>query len=193
VEIVGSPVLERIAEKRWQPEHPPFALINYKYLRRKYFSSSDQRYRADWVREAIDASVAAGFRPIVSAHPANKTPPPPDVAVSSEEFRDILPRAAVLVSGPSTTVFEALVMGVPTVVYPHDGEYLGEIGEPEGAFEIVRDRADLSSAIRRAVALHGERVAARQRFLASHVSIDPSRSADERIAAALLEIACVTG
>jgi CDP-glycerol glycerophosphotransferase (TagB/SpsB family) len=99
-----------------------------------------------------------------------------------------MPEAAVLISSPSTVVYEAMAAGKPVVLFPVAGEPLLEFAEPKGAFEIARDPADLPDLLRAALAgKDGCRDRCRG-FLDFHVSIDPKVASTERTVQALINI-----
>ncbi|MBF8253710.1 MAG: hypothetical protein HW373_405 [Deltaproteobacteria bacterium] len=94
--------------------------------------------------------------------------------------------ASALISRPSTTIYQALAAGVPVVHFPAEEEDLAEFADPFGAFETAGDAHELPELLRQAIA---GRDTVRERgrlFLERHVSIDPARTATQRIVDALL-------
>lgn len=174
--IVGSPTLEALLETERRPDARPMALINYK--------SKLKPDANPWLPWVVQACEEAGVTPVISGHGKNATYP----RFSGEDFRELIQRAAVLITPISTTVFEACACDVPTIV-TFDGEDLMDLARPDDAYDIVRTGEDLADAISRALQPSASRTAARRRFLERHVSIEPDRPANRRIADALLSIA----
>ena len=97
-----------------------------------------------------------------------------------------MPNATVLISQPSTAVFEAMAAGKPVVLFPAGNEALMEFSDPKGAFEIARDPAELSTMLRTALAGKDSYRDTCRLFFEFHVNIDPQVSATERIVQTLI-------
>jgi hypothetical protein len=182
--VVGSPEIEAAWQSRPQFAEPPFAAVNYK------FTYERQGGRAQWidiVKKACDeAGVAARF----SRHPADKEDP---LNLPTEAMSDLLREASLLITRPSTVIYQSCAAGKPVVFLPTLKEELVEFSEPMGAYERPKSAAELVRMIRRAL---DERDSYRERcraFFGRHVSIDPKRPAAERMAAALRAISRGTG
>ncbi len=177
--IVGSPVIERARAAGRGGEVR--AVINYKFA----YGVEDLDFA--WGRAAEDAALAIDPGVVFSVHPASR-PPQPSANVTKAPIRDLLSEAAVLISRPSTVVYQALAAGVPVLLFPTPEEDPGEFADPAGAFETARAAPDLLARAE-AFAAAPRFPAAAAAFLARHVSFDPARSADQRIAAALADLA----
>ncbi|RAZ77255.1 hypothetical protein [Mesorhizobium atlanticum] len=178
--VVGSPVIER-AIKNAGARHPEglFVLVNFKG---EIDNSSD--------RESLEAVAAAcaelGLAYVISVHPTMfaKVEMPNK---SNLDFAQLLPDALVLVTRPSTTVYEAIACGIPVVLFPPVSPMV-EFDRPEGAFKPNSSRHDLVKDIRAAVRGRPSYFEQGQRFLNANLSIDPKTPAAQRIADALLHI-----
>lgn len=172
-DIVGSPILDAAFAESTVVEQPSFAVINEKFV------YDGQAQRAAWLDAAARACIANGLAVAVSPHPSGADAPP------GADFADMMRRAALLVTRPSTVVFEAMARGKPVVVFPIENEPLYEFANGDGAFELEPDGALLAAAVARAVT---SAAAARERgraFLAEHIAYDPRKPAPVRIAAAI--------
>lgn len=183
VHVVGSPVIEAILDHKHQPEAHGFALINYKFK-----TAQDQDTDGHWLQSTRLACREVGLRCVISVHPSDPAART-EIETSPKELRELLPRASVLVTRGSATVFEALALGLPVVLYPFGDEDLIEMAAPDGAYEIVLAPKDLAPALRRAIEPNAAREIGRHSFLEKHLSIDPSRSASRRIAESLMVLA----
>lgn len=172
-DIVGSPILDQAFASAAVSAEPRFAVINDKFV----YDARD--LRAAWLNAAQSACMACGLAPLVSPHPSG-------AAVSTEsEFAALIRRAALLVTRPSTVVFEAMALGKPVVLFPVAGEPLYEFADAGPALETCDDAGALEAGVRRALAAapaHRERC---RTFLEDHVAYDPREPAAARIAAAV--------
>ena len=183
--IVGSPEVEAAWQSRPQFSEPPFAAVNYKFVYERNVG------REQWTRVVMKACAAAGVAARFSRHPADKGADPLDL--HTEEMPDLLRNASLVITRPSTVVYQACAAGKPVVFLPTYDEELVEFSEPMGAYERPKSSAELVQMIRQAL---DERESYRERcraFFERHVSIDPKQSAAERMAAALRAINRGTG
>jgi hypothetical protein len=121
-----------------------------------------------------------------SRHPADEGHDP--LNLPTEELSDLLRDGALLITRPSTAVYQAMAAGKPVVLLPMSDEDLGEFAEPMGAYVRPNSPTELLRLIRQAL---GERGSYRERcraFFERHVSIEPGNPAAERMAAALRSI-----
>ena len=177
VHVVGSPIIEAAWRRPASVATADFAVISFKF---------PGPVGQEWLEQATGACRAVGLPFQLSCHPSHRLPAP--FVPSPREFRDLIPEAAVLISQPSTVVYEAMAAGKPIVLFPVAGEPLIEYADPKGAFEIARDPADLPALLRAALA---GKDSCRERcrpFLDFHVSIDPNVTAVERVAQALIQM-----
>jgi hypothetical protein len=179
VEIVGAPMIESCLRANPTFERPPYAVINYK------FTFDMQGGRESWILNAIAACKKAELQARISRHP-NDRDDTLDLPIEPRGIEELLLGASVLISRPSTTIYQALAAGVPVVHFPGENEDLVEFADPLGAFESTTSADQLPELLGRAIA---GRTTARKRsrlFLERHVSINPARSATQRIVDALL-------
>jgi hypothetical protein len=180
VRIVGSPIVEAARRRPASTTASDLAVIAFKY------PGPAAAVQQEWLEHATGACRGVGIPFEISCHPSYRLPA--GFAASQREFRDLMPEAAVLITQPSTLMYEAMAAGKPPVLFPVAGEPLLEYADPKGAFEIVRDPAELPGLLRAALAAGKDNYRDRCRaFLDFHVSIDPQVAAVERIAQALIE------
>lgn len=179
VDVVGSPAIEAAWQTQPKFEAPPVAVINYK------FTYGLTAGREAWIAAVLSACQKVGLRCLISRHPADRQVVA-DLPLADEEFRDLIPRAALLITRPSTVVYESLAAGKPVVLFPTGGEWLGEFAESEGAFTVAPSAEALPDLIRQALANPLGTRDRSQAFMERHISIDPRHCATERICGALL-------
>lgn len=181
VSVVGSPIIERAWRQQPRFDEPPYALINYKF---PFYLPVG---REEWIGAAINACDSVGIAYRVSRHPSDTTD---ELGLPIEQigFRELLFGASVLISRPSTTIFEAIAAGVPVVHFPTQDEPLVEFAEPMGAFDTALVPEDLPPLIRRALAMRSECRERSRSFLSEHVSMEIGRTSNERLAEVLLDI-----
>jgi len=178
VHIVGSPVLES-ALRLSRHAAKDYTLVNYRF---KPIASERGTGRA-WLEAVTDACTRAGSPIVISAHPASGLVDT-RYKVSAEPIEQLLPRAALLISRCSTLIYQALLAGVPAILFPTREEELGELADPKGAYAIVTSADDLIKVV--SDHLEGKHHHDTSDFLACHVNIDPRRPASLRMAEALL-------
>jgi hypothetical protein len=177
---VGSPEIEWLWQDRPRFANPPFAAVNYK------FTFERQGGREQWTNIVKKACEDVGIEARFTRHPGDVGEDP--LNLKSEELSDLLPECSLLISRPSTAIYQAQAAGKPVVFLPMQNEELVEFAEPMGAYERPKSPDELARAVRQALA---ERSSYRERcraFFEHHVSIDPKRPATERMAAALSDI-----
>ena len=96
---------------------------------------------------------------------------------------------SLLITRPSTAVYQAQAAGKPVIFLRMQNEELVEFADPMGAFDQPNSPAELVQMVRRALEQrHSYRERCRA-FFERHVSIDLQRPVAERMAAALRAIA----
>ena len=182
VSVVGSPIIEAA----WRRPPPSIATPDFAVIAFKEPGPTAAAQQA-WLEQTTGACRALGIPFEISCHPSYRLPQA--FAASQREFRDLMPEAAVLITQPSTLVYEAMAAGKPVVLFPVADEPLLEFADPNGAFDMAREPAELPALLRAALAgRHDYRERCRA-FFDLHVSIDPQIAASERIAQALIQIA----
>ena len=178
--VVGSPVIER-AIKNAGARHPEglFVLVNFK-------GDIDDPSDRDSLEAVTAACAELGLACVISVHPTMfaKVEMPNK---SAADFAQLLPDAMVLVTRPSTTVYEAVACGIPVVLFPLVSPMV-EFDRPEGAFKPTSSRHDLVEDIRAAIRSRPTYFEQGMRFLNANLSIDPEIPAAQRIADALHHI-----
>jgi hypothetical protein len=182
VDVVGSPIIEAAWRPSASAARSDFAVIAFKN------PGVTAAVQQEWIEHAAGACRAVGIPFEISCHPSYRLPA--GYTAAQREFRDLMPEAAVLITQPSTLVYEAMAAGKPVVLFPVSDEPLLEFADPKGAFEIARGAADLPALLRAALEAGKDNYRDRCRaFLDLHVSIDPQVAAVERIVQALIRIA----
>ena len=167
VTAVGIPRIQTLIERGPTPRpEQPVALINSNF---SYNVLTD--HRDAWVKQAIEASLEAGFEPVVSRHPA-------DLGAVGKEFKtedsfyDAMDNATVLVTRFASGILEALAMDRRLVYFNPHGETVDKFKDPLGAYECAGNLGQLVAelkAIKKNPVL--DRKASRQ-FLELHAGID---------------------
>jgi len=111
---------------------------------------------------------------------------PSGVDVSSENIETLIQKNAVLISRPSSTIYQALMAGRQPFLFLTGAETLYEFSAPMGAFPTAQTKGALQRQLRDWV--DGTSTYASKRFLSYHVSIDPKQPAALRIARALAHV-----
>ncbi len=184
VTVVGNSQIEKWARQAPRFADPPFAVVNYKFLYHR------RAGRAEWTDSVLGACRACGLAARVSRHPSDPDDP---LGLPSEPLDDLLRDGALLITRPSTAIYEAMSAGKPVVFFPRPDEDLGEFADPLGAFDIAAAPEELPHLIRRALAERRSYPARCRAFLERHVSIDPARPASARMADALATLAEAAG
>jgi hypothetical protein len=181
VHVVGSPMIERTYRRRPSFDAPAFALINYKFTHHR------QAGREGWIRSVIAACDAVGVPYRISRHPADRLGGQ-DLPIEPGDIENVIMRASVLISRPSTAIYQAIAAGVPVVHFPTDYEELEEFAEPLGAYETAHSADELPQLIAQSLAARDRYHVQRGRFLERHVSMIPGRPAGDRMARVLLRL-----
>ena len=168
--IVGSPVSEAAPRGPALAARPAKALINVKFR-------GHEPARATWLDEVLGACTDAGLTPVFSGHPVLCDGF--DVEFDPRPVAQLCAELPVVISRPSTVIYEALVAGAQPFLMPTRGEGQVEFADPRGAFPIALTGAELTGQLRRWQAAQGGYDPAP--FLEAHVDIDPNRPAAQRI------------
>ncbi len=180
--IVGSPRLEELSRQARRASggtHRDVAVINFKHPSADGYES---RVR-NWLGAALDAIARSGMRPLVSKH-YYSADVPGHVDVYEGPIEDALLQSGVLISRPSTTVFEAMILGRQPFVFPLEDDALCEFHDPRGAFPVCWNAEQLSAALRDHMA--GKSSYRHSEFLDGIVDIRPEHAAGDRMAEAIL-------
>mgnify|MGYP002622720206 CR=1 FL=1 len=173
--IVGSPAIEKALNPERASPQRARVLINYKFMK----GAKDQG--PVWARACADAAASVDPDYVICAHPFNVAELG-GLNLSHEPFSKLLKSATLLVTRSSTVIYEALASGVSVIYYPLADERRAEFGEPMGAFDTANNPVELNDLVRAHGADPSFDAAAAKTFLDRHVSIDPARSAPERMA-----------
>lgn len=184
--IVGSSRLESIWREPPRRAGRPLVVINVNFT----FGVLEDA-REEFVRSAVAACKRADLDYVLSAHPRDKVRLT-DLPVADEPMDQLLRHASVLVSRFSTVPFEAMARGVPFVYHNPHGEQIQTFTKPEGAFETSVDERELAAGLTESLAWVDTYRERAEKFFRRQVDIDPERTAADRSAAAIAEIAAGT-
>lgn len=165
--IVGSERLRRLWEAPPVTPRRRHVTVNSNFT---YGVLSDSR--RPWLTSAARACRTAGADWTLSRHTAERGLAVPHRA-SRDPIADLLDRSTHLVSRFSTVCYEALVRGVELAYHNPHGETVATFAEPEGAFAITRDAAELAAVL--GGPIRGREVVRQgaAAFLSEHVRLEP--------------------
>jgi hypothetical protein len=172
--IVGSTRLERLWSAPPAPRPPARAIINVNFT----YGVLDSA-RELYTESAIEGCEIAGIPYTLAIHPAEyaiKTAHTSTIPISR-----LLDVGTVLISRFSTVPFEAMARDIPFIYHNPHGEKVPTFQDPQGAFDISTNAAELA----RAIGANGPGRDVRNRssaFFAKQVDIDPQRSSADRTA-----------
>ncbi len=172
--IIGSSRLERLWSAPPAPRPPARAIINVNFT----YGVLDSA-RELYTESAIEGCRIAGIPYTLAIHPA-------EYAIKSAHTSTIpisrlLDVGTVLISRFSTVPFEAMARDIAFIYHNPHGEKVPTFQNPEGAFDVSTNAAELGEAI----AQNGPGKDVRKRsatFFAKQVDMDPRRSSAERTA-----------
>ncbi len=108
--------------------------------------------RDQFLAEAVEAVLAAGFEPVISQHPADRPLPGTYAGYrTSRSMSDMLPACEAVVTRFSTVPFEAIAYGTPFVYFNPHFEKVPTFASPDVAFEHVHTAAKLTNALLAAI------------------------------------------
>lgn len=133
--------------------------------------------RDQFVRESVEAVLAAGLEPVISQHPSD-LPLPGEFASyrTSRSLSDMLPVCELVITRFSTVPFEAIAYGTPFVYFNPHFEKVPTFAEPDAAFEHVHTVSDLSEAITRAVERRSDYRASAEPYFRAQVDMTDTPS-----------------
>lgn len=162
------------------PEKPVVLLnLNFSYKVCLEFSRA-------WLESAAAACNALGFDYVISVHPQDET----DLSGHEEHIRreplhDLIRQTSLFVSRFSNAIYEALALGKPVVYFNPHGEQSRTFNEPEGAFSVARNDAELKEAIAHEIVQRDIRERA-EPYFHSHLSLIDGKGSAERAAEAIV-------
>ncbi len=142
VEVAGIP---RVAELRNRSKTPlpskKVALINSNFSYGVLTEARDE-----WVQQAVEGAIAAGFELVITRHPADLGKEFPEL-VTDLNFYEAVDGASVVVNRFASGVLEALAMGRPVVYFNPHGEKVDKFKDPMGAYPIANDQTSYLAAL----------------------------------------------
>lgn len=144
--IVGSPRLEMLRDQ--MRKHSPAAERNLAVINNKFRGPLEEGPTADqWLKSVLHALEGSGLQPVVSNH-IWTTSNIGHRAVSDEPIEQLILKSKLLITRPSSLVYEALVLQSQPILFPLEDDPLCEFCEPFGAFPICWTGQSLSDQIR---------------------------------------------
>lgn len=180
--IVGSPRLEKLQSKAQRSvvkKSSNIAVINFKLLPTE---CADSRTKA-WLDAALRAVARCGMQPLISKH-FFSAEVPPQVKIYEGSIEDVLLRARVLISRPSTTIYESMVLGCQPFLFPFEEDALCEFHNPLGAFPICWNAEQLLGSMSDYLA--EKATYRRSDFLSNVFDHRPREPAGDRMAEAIM-------
>ena len=101
-----------------------------------------EEHRDEWVQLAVSACQQAGFKPVISRHPADFGRKYKELQ-TSDDFYMATEKATVHISRFASGVLEALAMNRPTIYFNPHREKVDKFKEPMGAYNIASSRQEL--------------------------------------------------
>lgn len=151
IAVAGVPRIEELLLKKpMRLPDQPTALINSNF---SYGVLEDERDH--WLTNCVEACRVAGFKPVISRHPADDGTLFSEF-VTSDSFYDALNNASLVISRFGSAIIEAPAMGRAVIYYPPQGEKLDKFMESQGAYPIVRDQGQLIVALQEGQATNWE-------------------------------------
>lgn len=180
--MTGSPAFENSLAFKGRPKKDTTQLVvNYKF---QPFETDTDFAWANSMRKAaqiIDPSF------VVSVHPSVKSIP--DWMVRSERSIDeLLAESHVIITRSSTVVHQAMALDTQVILFTTPDENLAEFADIGDAAAVARNEAELLAIAERYKADGELRGLNPKSFLDWHFSIDPERSAHERIASTVIDV-----
>lgn len=172
--IVGSTRLERLWSAPPAPRPPARAIINVNFT----YGVLDSA-RELYTESAIEGCETAGIPYTLAIHPAEYAIKA--AHTSTIPISRLLDVGTVLISRFSTVPFEAMARNIPFIYHNPHGEKVPTFQDPQGAFDISTNAAELAKAI----GANGPGRDVRNRssaFFAQQVDMDPDHSSAERTA-----------
>lgn len=163
-----------------QPEAKKRALINSNF---SYGVLEDKR--DEWVSEAVEACLSAGFQPVISRHPFDKGGVYGDYE-TTDDFYTALRGCQVSIQRFASGILESLAMRVPVVYFNPHGEQVDKFRDPHSALSHCFDRLKLASILRNVE--FGWCESGARAYLEDHCALDPSLRPGERMQEAISDI-----
>lgn len=105
-----------------------------------------EEYRDEWLTNAVNACKKAGFKPVISRHPADKGKLFPSL-ISDESFYSLLEKSTVHISRFASGVLEALAMNVLPIYFNPHGEKVDKFNDSLGAYPVVNTEGELQKSL----------------------------------------------
>lgn len=146
IETVGVP---RIHILRQEPKiELDWNMPNAKALINSNFSYGVlDEARDQWVKDAVEACLSAGFEPVISRHPADVGSEYKEYQ-TNENFYDAIRDCVVHISKFASGILEALAVGCPVIYFNPHGEQVDKFKTPIGAYLVIESKKELIEELR---------------------------------------------
>ena len=101
-------------------------------------------HRDSWLTSAVNACYKAGYKPVITKHPADKGTLFRDL-VTNKSFYEALDDSTVLISRFASGILEAMAVKKPVIYFNPHGERADKFLNPNGAFSIINNEVELSN------------------------------------------------
>ena len=99
-------------------------------------------HRDSWLTSAVNACYKAGYKPVITKHPADKGTLFRDL-VTNKSFYEALDDTTVLISRFASGILEAMAVKKPVIYFNPHGERADKFQSPNGAFSIINNEVEL--------------------------------------------------
>lgn len=99
-------------------------------------------HRDSWLTSAVNACYKAGYKPVITKHPADKGTLFRDL-VTNKSFYEALDESTVLISRFASGILEAMAVKKPVIYFNPHGERADKFLNPNGAFSIINNEVEL--------------------------------------------------
>lgn len=99
-------------------------------------------HRDSWLTSAVNACYKAGYKPVITKHPADKGTLFRDL-VTNKSFYEALDESTVLISRFASGILEAMAVKKPVIYFNPHGERADKFQSPNGAFSIINNEVEL--------------------------------------------------
>ena len=144
-------------------------------------------HRDSWLTSAVNACYKAGYKPIITKHPADKGTLFNDL-VTSKSFYEALDDSTVLISRFASGILEAMAVKKPAIYFNPHGEKADKFQNPNGAFPIINNEIELSNELSGLEIKYSSYSKRFEAYLEKHcgIKVNPSKTIADTISKEIL-------
>lgn len=105
-----------------------------------------EEYRDEWLQQAVSVCLRAGYKPIISRHPADKGVLYPEL-VTKDDFYTALKKSKVIISRFASGILEAAAIGVLPIYFNPHNEKVDKFYENHSSYPITDSESTLFDAL----------------------------------------------